>query len=133
MWIPPLLIIPFLIYTAVAFALVGNHGLSWAQPVASFNMLSGGVWTLSVADLLVIVALALLLIDGVRARRAVGGQLVATIGTAFVFVLYFGVFLLLPAASTSLFFTCLAMSFIDLVNRLVFGSRNSGRGMDSEF
>ena len=133
MWIPPLLIIPFLIYNAVAFDLVGNKGLSWAQPVASFNMLSGAVWTLSVADLLVIVALALLLIDGVRARRAVGGQLVATIGTAFVFALYFGEFLLLPAASTSLFFTCMAMSFVDLVNRLVFGSRTREQGMDDGY
>ncbi len=133
MWIPPLLTIPFLIYNAVAFDLVGNKGLSWAQPVASFNMLSGAVWTLSVADLLVIFALALLLFEGLRARRAVGSQFSATIGAAAVFVLYLGEFMFFPAASTSLFFTCMAMSFVDMVSRVVSSSRSGEQGMDSEF
>ncbi|HHG91212.1 MAG TPA: hypothetical protein ENJ90_12155 [Devosia sp.] len=133
MWIPPLLIIPFLIYNAVAFDLVGNKGLSWAQPVASFNMLSGAVWTLSVADLLVIFALALLLLEGVRTWRAVGSQFSAAIGAAAVFVLYLGEFMFFPAASTSLFFTCMAMSFVDMVSRVVSSRRSREQGMDGEF
>jgi len=135
MWIPPLLIIPFLIYNAVAFDLVGTKELAWAQPVASFDLFSGAVWTLSVADLLVLFALALLLLDGLRARRAIGRQFLATSGSGLVFFIYLGEFLLLPAASTSLFFTCLAMSFMDFVNRMVFGRRNrlAEQYLDAEY
>ncbi len=131
MWIPPLLILPFLIYNAVAFDLVGDKGLSWAQPVASFNMPSGAVWTLSVADLLVIFALALLLFEGLRARRAIGNQFIATTSAAVVFALYLGEFMFFPAASTSLFFTCMAMSFVDMVGRAVSSGREPG--MDAEY
>lgn len=126
MWIPPLLIVPLLIYNAVAFDLVGTKDLAWAQPVFSMDMISGAVWTLSVADLLVLVALGLLLFEGLRARRAVGNRMVANAGSALVFLLYLGEFVLVPAASTSLFFTCLAMSFVDLVTRIIFGSANRG-------
>lgn len=123
MWIPPLLLIPLIIYNAIYFGVIGGQGLAWASPVFTFDMPSGAVFSLSVGDLLVVFALMLLLLEGVRARRAVGSQFVAVSGSGAVFVAYLAQFLWHPAASTSLFFTCLAMSFVDIVTRIAFSSR----------
>ena len=124
MWIPPLLILPLLMYNAIYFGLVGGQNLAWASPVFSFSMPSGAVWGLSVGDALVIFALGMLMIDGVRARKAIGKQFGAVIGSGLVFLAYLGEFLLHPAAASSLFFTCLAMSFVDISTRTIFSSRN---------
>lgn len=128
MWVPPLLVLPLIIYNAVYFGLIGGMGpggvgLGWASPVFVFNMPSGAVWSMNVADVLIILALGLLMIEGLRARRAIGSQIAALIGSVVVFVVYLGQFLLHPAASTSLFFTCLAMSFVDVVTRAVLNRR----------
>lgn len=123
MWIPPLLLLPLLIYNAIYFGLIGGQGLAWASPVLTFDMPSGSIWSLNVGDTLVIFALALLMIEGLRARRAIGSQLLALLGSGSVFIAYLAEFLLHPAASTSLFFTCLAMSFVDTITRSVFSSR----------
>lgn len=117
-----------MIYNAVYFGLIGgqgpgSYGLGWVTPVFTFNMPSGAVWSLNVGDVLVVFALGLLMLEGVRARRAIGSQFVALMGSGVVFVVYLGEFLLLPAASTSLFFTCLAMSFVDMVTRTIFNRR----------
>ncbi len=125
MWIPPLLIIPLLIYNAIYFGIIGGQGLAWASPVFTFNMPSGAVFSLSVGDLLIIFALLLLMLEGVRARRAVRSQFAALTGSGLVFVLYLAQFLWHPAASTSLYFTCLAMSFVDMITRITFASRAS--------
>lgn len=116
MWFP-LLILPLLIYNAVAFDLIGGQGLAWAEPVMSVPMASGAVWTVSLGDLLVIVALLLLLIETLRAPRRTG-WVSGVLASAVVFAAYMGEFLIVPAASTSLFFTCTAMSFVDLVVRM---------------
>lgn len=128
MWIPPLLVLPLMIYNAVYFGLIGGqgpggYGLGWVTPVFTFDMPSGAVWSLNVGDVLVVFALGLLMLEGVRARRAIGSQFVAFLGSTVVFVIYLGEFLLLPAASTSLFFTCLAMSFVDMGTRTIFNRR----------
>lgn len=116
MWFP-LLILPLLIYNAVAFDLIGTQGLAWAEPVMIVPMASGAVWTLSVGDLLVIVALLLLLIETLRAPHR-KGWISGVLASSVVFAAYLGEFLIVPAASTSLFFTCTAMSFVDLVVRM---------------
>ena len=127
MWIPPLLVIPLLVYNAVSFDLVGGQGLGWASPVVSFDMPSGAVWSLNVGDVLVLFALALLMLEGLRTRRTTGASFFSLFGSVVLFAVYAGEFLLLPAASTSLFFTCLAMSFVDVITRTVFSTRNRHR------
>ena len=125
MWIPPLLVLPLIIYNAVYFGFIGGQGpggdgIGWVTPVFTFDMPSGAVWSLNVGDVLVTFALGLLMLEGLRVRRAIGAQLVGLTGSIVVFVVYLGEFLLHPAASTSLFFTCLAMSFVDVVTRTIF-------------
>lgn len=117
MWIPPLLVLPLIIYNLVAFDLVGTQGMAWAEPVISQQLPSGAIWSMSVADMLVIFALTLLLIDNVRARRD-RAKVLSVTGSAIVFALYGVEFALVPAAATSVFFACMAMSFVDFVVRI---------------
>lgn len=116
MWFP-LLVLPLLIYNLVVFNLIGVAGLEWAAPILNIDMASGAVWTFSLADLLVIFALLLLLVEALRAplrQGWVGGVLASGV----TFGVYLAEFLIVPAAATSLFFTCAAMSFVDLVIRM---------------
>ncbi|NOZ31516.1 MAG: hypothetical protein GXP01_00260 [Alphaproteobacteria bacterium] len=119
MWIPPLLVIPLIIYNLVAFDVVGDRANGWASPVFSLDMASGAIWTLSVGDLLVVLALALLLFEIARAARNASSTLVGRSGSAVVLLIYLAEFVLVPAAATSLFFTCMLMSLVDTVARFL--------------
>lgn len=118
MWIPPLLVLPLIVYNLIYFDLVGGQQLAWAQPVFSLDMPSGAIWTMNVGDLLVVFALILLLIDTVRTQRvyAKARNLIASI---LVLGLYAAEFIFLPAAASSIFFACLVMSLVDVIVRMV--------------
>lgn len=62
----PLLIVPFLIYNAVAFA---APGVSWVEPLPPIAMVSGGQWEMSYGDILIVFAIILLFIEIVKATR----------------------------------------------------------------
>ncbi|MCB1517337.1 MAG: hypothetical protein KDJ19_06955 [Hyphomicrobiaceae bacterium] len=122
MFIPPLLILPLIIYNLVAFDLVGSREMGWAQPVFSFSMPSGAVWSMNVADLLVVFALVLLLIDVIRSRHIVRKMM--NLGASLlVLAIYVGEFVLVPAAATSVFFACLVMSGVDAITKLLTPAR----------
>lgn len=123
MWIPPLLLLPLVMYNAVAFDIVGNQGLGWASNVFTLSMPSGAMWSMNVGDILVIFALGLLMVEGFRTRRAGRSHFSSLLASILLFVVYLAEFLLMPAASTSLFFTCLAMSFVDTTTHAVFTVR----------
>jgi hypothetical protein len=127
MWVPPLLVIPLIIYNLVAFDIVGDKTNGWASPVFSLDMASGAVWTLSVGDVLVVLALGLLLLEVARAARKAASTLVGRSGSAVVLLIYLAEFILVPAAATSLFFTCLLMSVVDTVARFAAPGRNGAR------
>jgi len=127
MWIPPLLIAPLVIYNLVAFGLIAGQGAGWATPVASIAMVSGAVWTLSMGDLLIVLALVLLFFEVIRSTRTDHSSIVDHMLSTLVFVAYLVEFLAVPAASTSLFFICLVMSFIDLVAGFSVSIRSAGR------
>ena len=125
MWIPPLLILPLLMYNAIYFGWVGGQNLSWTNPVFSFDLPSGAVWGMNVGDVLVLFALGTLLIEGVRGYKTIRSHLSAVFWSGLVFAIYLGEFVFLPAAASSLFFTCLAMSFVDVVTHGVFFARRN--------
>ena len=63
----PLLVIPFLLYN---FGLAGLFGDTGGDPFAaeafSVTLMSGGVWTMSAGDLLIVLALVLLLLEIIK-------------------------------------------------------------------
>ena len=129
MWIPPLLIIPLIIYNIAAFGLFGLTA-SWTSPVLTIAMVSGAVWSLTVGDLLILLALVLLFFEVVRATRTGTGSIMDHGFSTVVFVIYLVEFLVVPVAATSLFFTCLVMSFVDLVAGFSVSIRSARRDVN---
>lgn len=115
MWIPPLLLLPLIIYNLAAFGWLGAEAATWSTPVFSLDLVSGANWALTSGDLLLLLALVLLFVEVIKATRTGSSSIVDHGFSAIVFVIYLVEFLVVPAAATSLFFACTVMSFIDLV------------------
>jgi hypothetical protein len=130
MWLPPLLLIPLIIYNIVAFGLVGLPGTGWAEPVFHLSVVSGAVWSLTISDLLVLVALVLLFAEVVRATRTGVVSIIDHSFSSVVFVVYLVEFLVVPTAATSLFFICMAMSFMDVVAGFAVSIRTAQRDIN---
>ena len=66
----PLLILPFILYNLGMMGILGSSGVAvFEDAVMSMTMLSGAVWTMSVGDLLIVIALALLFVEILKATR----------------------------------------------------------------
>lgn len=127
MLIPPLLIVPFIIYNIVAFAFAGNAAMHWSSELFTISMVTGAVWSLTLGDLLIVLALVLLFFEVLKSTRT-GNPSVLDHGlSTLVFVAYLVEFLIVPSAATSVFFTCLVMSLIDLVAGFSVSIRAAGR------
>lgn len=116
----PLLLIPFAVYNIVVFLL---PGLEWSQPLAQVEMLSKAVWTLTLGDLLVAVAVFILFLEVVKsirmARRGVVDHLLS-------FALLVGMaaeFVLVRQAATATFFLLLVAAFVDVIGGFAFALR----------
>lgn len=129
-WKVPLLSLPLIIYNLVAFDIVGDKAHGWAAPFMSLNMASGAVWTMSVGDLLIVFALALLFVEIIKSTRIGNASIADHMLSTFVFIAYLVEFLLVPAAATSLFFSCMAMSLIDLVAGFSVSIRSAARDVN---
>ena len=115
MWIPPLLILPLLAYNVLIFFFFGSIEAGWATTVLTVPMVSGAVWTLSLSDTFLVLTLVLLFIEVLKSTRTDAGSMLEHMASTIVFVVFLVEFLVVPAASTSLFFMCTVMSFIDVV------------------
>lgn len=130
MWIPPLLLLPLIIYNVAAFGWLGASFTSWTAPLFTIDMVSGAAWSMTNGDALLVLALALLFIEVIKSTRT-NSQSITDHGlSAVVFTVYLVEFLIIPAAATSLFFACLVMSFIDLVAGFAVSIRAAGRDVN---
>lgn len=130
LFLPPLLVIPLIIYNLVAFGLIGGEGAGWVTPVLTVPMVSGAVLTLSMGDFLIVLALVLLMIEVLKSTRTGTHSIIDHMMSTLVFVAYLVEFLVVPAASTALFFTCLVMSFVDLVAGFSVSIRSANRDVN---
>jgi hypothetical protein len=130
MWIPPLLIIPLLAYNILVYFFFGTMEAGWATPILSVPMVSGSVWTLNLGDTMLIVSLVLLFLEVVKSTRTGTSSVLDHMASTIVFVLFLVEFLVVPAASTSLFFIIMVMSFIDVVAGFSVSIRAAGRDVN---
>jgi len=79
------------------------------------TMVSGGVWSMTLSDLVVVIALVLLFVEIVKATRTTNASLVDHILSILVFIAYLIEFLLIRTAATSLFFTLMVISLVDVL------------------
>ncbi|MGE0845149.1 MAG: hypothetical protein AB7L41_02705 [Flavobacteriaceae bacterium] len=108
----PLLLVPLAVYNLFAFS---GGGFDWRGEVFSTTMVSGAAWTMTYGDLIVLLSLALLFLEVVKATRTGAGSVVDHLLSTAVFVGFLVEFLLVANAATSTFFILLVIAFIDVI------------------
>lgn len=130
----PLLIIPFVLYNLGLTGLygAGPDGLPWDNEVLSLSMMSGGTWTMTLGDLLVVAALLLLFVEVVKATRTSNVSVVDHLLSTFVFVAFLMEFLLVKDAAHSVFFTLMVIALIDVLAGFSVSLRSAARDVNFE-
>lgn len=110
----PLMIVPFILYNLGLTGLLGGDD-PWSNVLFSVSMISGGVWSMKLADLMLVIALALLFVELVKSTRTSNASVVDHLLSTLVFVLFLVEFLLVRGATTSLFFVLMLFSLVDVL------------------
>ncbi|MAA99748.1 MAG: hypothetical protein CMN87_10535 [Stappia sp.] len=112
----PLTVAPLLVYNLLAFSLLGDTGGDpWQAPILTMELVSGARFTLVVGDLMILSGLVLLFIELLKATRTGVSALTDHILSTLVFIAYLVEFLTVRAAATSVFFTLMAISLVDVI------------------
>ena len=126
-FIPPLLIVPFLIFNVLAFTAFAGSTEGWSRGVFTVPMVSGYQWVLTWGDLMVIIGLVFLFLEILKStqtgRTSVLEHMLSTLG----FVLYLVEFLLVGVAADSVFFILMVMSLIDVIAGFTVSITAAGR------
>lgn len=128
----PLLIVPFILYN---LGLAGSFGQAegsdiWETQVFSMTMMSGGVFSLTVGNLLIVVALLLLFVEIVKSTRTSNASIVDHLLSTFVFVAFLVEFLLNTEAAHPVFFTLMVIALVDVLAGFSVSLRSAGRDLN---
>jgi hypothetical protein len=123
----PLLIIPFILYNIVMVGMMSGGVAALDGNVLSLAMLSGATWTLSLGDLFIVIALALLFFEILKATRNGSGSLINHMLSMLVFIAYLVEFLVVRNAATQTFFILMTIAFIDVIGGFTISIRTAGR------
>lgn len=126
----PLMIVPFILYNLGLAGAFGDIPDPWQAQVFSLSMLSGGVWTMSLADLLVLFSLAILFVEILKATRTSNASVLDHLLSTFVFVLFLVEFLLVERAASSLFFILMIIALVDVLAGFVISLRAASRDVN---
>ncbi|HHZ08162.1 MAG TPA: hypothetical protein GX405_05210 [Rhizobiales bacterium] len=127
----PLLIIPFILYNLGLTGLFGS-GIDdpWGGEILSVSMMSGGVWTMTLGDLLIVMALVLLFVEMIKSTRTSNASVVDHLLSTFVFVAFLVEFLLVKGAAHSVFFTLMVIALFDVLAGFSVSLRSAGRDVN---
>ena len=107
----PLLIILLIAYNIVVFI----TGPDLAATLFSVDLVSGAVWSFSVADLFLVTGLILLFIEIVKATSTAQTSIINHGLSMLVFVLWIVEFIIVPEAASSTFFFITMLALLDVV------------------
>jgi len=126
-FIPPLLLIPFIIYNLVAFIFMGGSPAGWSSPVFSIDMVSGQTWALTAGDLMLVLSLACLFFEVLKSTNTGRTSVVEHMVSTLLFVVCLIEFLLVGAAASSVFFILMMMTIFDVVAGFTVSITSAGR------
>ncbi|MGE0283238.1 MAG: hypothetical protein AB7P20_21820 [Rhizobiaceae bacterium] len=126
----PLLVIPFILFNLGLATAPAEGGSYWQRELFAVPMMSGGVWTMTMADALVVVALVLLFVEIMKSTRTSNRSIVDHVLSLFVFVAFLVEFLLVQGAATSLFFMLMLIALVDVLAGFSVTIRSSGRDVN---
>jgi len=114
----PLILVAVILYNLVFFggAMAGHHDMAGLLNQSfSLTMFSGDVWHITMADLFVLLALAMLFIETVKAARSTSREILNHAFSMLTFCVALVEFIVLKGFSTSAFFLITAMCLFDVV------------------
>jgi len=124
----PLLVIPFLLYNALAFIIFADTATDFREAsLFTMPMLSGGTFVLSVRAALVLLALLLLAFEVIKAARIWRGSIVDHALATALLIAFLVEFLLVPQAATDTFFILMGIALVDLVCGFAVSIRTASR------
>ncbi|MBS3647901.1 hypothetical protein KEU06_04565 [Pseudaminobacter sp. 19-2017] len=127
----PLLIVPFLLFNLGLAGLFGGTAEDpFSAELFSVYMMSGGVWTMSVGDLLIVLSLVLLFAEMLKSTRSSNASIVDHLLSTFVFVAFLVEFLLVRGAAHPVFFTLMVAALVDLLAGFSVTIRSVGRDVN---
>jgi hypothetical protein len=127
----PLLIIPFTIYTIVAFILSAPDTI-WTTDAYSVTMTSGQIWKLTWEDIIVAGSIFLLWIEVIKSTQIGIRAIVDHVLSMLLFVAMLVEFLLVKAAGTSTFFLLMVIAIVDVLAGFIISIRSSQRQVQVE-
>jgi hypothetical protein len=124
----PLMVIPFILYNLAMIGLMGSGGLpALHNDLLVLSMISGAMWSMSLGDLFIVVALVVLFFEILRATGNSRGSLANHMLSMLVFIGFLVEFLLVQDAATQVFFILLTIALIDVIGGFAVSIRSAGR------
>jgi len=124
----PLMIIPFILYNMAMLGLMGSGGIPALQhDIIVLSMISGAIWSMSLGDLFIVVALVVLFLEILKATRNGSGSLINHMLSMLVFIAFLVEFLLVQDAATQVFFILMTIALIDVIGGFAVSIRTAGR------
>jgi hypothetical protein len=124
----PLLIVPLALYNIMTFLIP----VDWQAPLTTIPMMSGGQWTISLADVLLAIAIVMLMFETVKATRTSSRSIVDHMLSTLVFVAALVEFLLVPRVATSTFALLVLICLIDVIGGYTVSIRTARRDYSIE-
>jgi hypothetical protein len=127
----PLMVIAFIIYNVVVL-LGGNTPVDdiLNKQLFKIRMVSGAEWVFRTSDLIILLTMVLLFIELIKSTYTSSLQMVDHGLSMLVFIACLVEFLLVPKATTSVFFVILTAALIDVVAGALIGIRTARRDLN---
>ena len=125
----PLMVISLIVYNGILFGL-GGGATSWDSELFTLNMVSGTPWRFDLGDLMLMIGLFLLFLEILKATRVGRLSIIDHLLSTIVLILFLVEFLLIPGASTSIFFLLMLMSLIDVMAGFSVSIRSATRDLN---
>ncbi|CCV11057.1 hypothetical protein [Mesorhizobium sp. STM 4661] len=126
----PLLIVPFVLYNLGLLGIFGGGDDPWVTEILSVRMMSGGVFSMTLGDLMVLIGLIFFFIEMVKATRTTNASIMDHLLSTFVFVAFLVEFLLVKGAAHSVFFTLMVIALIDVLAGFSVSMRSASRDIN---
>jgi hypothetical protein len=131
-FIPPLLIIPFVLYDILAFTVFGGQPAGWASQLFQIRMVSGTEWSLTWGDLMLVIGLICLFFEVLKSTNTGRTSILEHMLSTALFVIFLIEFILAGAAASSTFFLLMMMSLVDVVAGFSISITGAGRDVTME-
>jgi hypothetical protein len=126
----PLIVIPLVLYNIIVLFAGSTPPVDFFNtPLFTLQMLKGGQWSFSRGDLIILITMAFLFVELVKATYTTTASLVDHGLSMVVFIACLIEFLIVDAAATSAFFFVLVGALIDVVAGFTIGIRVARRDL----